>query len=100
MNRDIIKKRINELEIDLEWLDYNLSNVDGIAVSMQCAEAIKKIGILGKKSYVNKYMDNEFGIHSGYEKSFRYNHDTEQYIKSLRAGVAEKLERIKKLESK
>lgn len=97
MSNKILDQRIKELQIELDWLDYNLKNVSGISNLLFSTEAITRMNTLGKRTYLNQYLRNPHGITSDYQRSLTYNQSVEDTIVKLRANVSNRLEKIKTL---
>lgn len=97
MSNRFIDKRIKELEIDLNWIEYNLKNVSGISNMLFSVESATRINILGKKTYLNKYLKSPYGANSEYQRSLAYNRSAEETIVNLRNNIHNRLEKIKSI---
>lgn len=93
----IVDKRINQLQVELEWLDYNLNSVGGISDTLLAAEAKTRMHLLGKKSYLSRYLQNPHGITSDFQRSLSYNRNIENTLFKMREGVTRRLENVKSL---
>lgn len=80
MERPAIKRKIDLLNIDINWLKYNLDFVNGLGHKLIKLDYNRRKAIYGKRTYEKLYSNNGVGFSSPFDKSINYLIESEQYI--------------------